>query len=75
MTAECGVIYRAGEALCGRKSILQHRVNPKLLGNGSVSVSVRCSGSGSAAMPSADGCLEYETRANGFQIQSGRCVV
>lgn len=32
MTAECGVIYSAGEALCGRKSILQHRANPKRSG-------------------------------------------
>lgn len=34
MTAERGVIYRAEEALCGRKSILQHRVNPRHSGPG-----------------------------------------
>ncbi len=43
MTAECGVIYRAGEALCGRKSILQHHVNPSHSGTGSQSVTVKCS--------------------------------
>lgn len=34
MTAECGVIYSAGEALCRHKSILQHHVNPRHSGAG-----------------------------------------
>lgn len=61
MTAECGVIYSAGEALCRRKSILQHRVNPSHSGTG-VSQEVRnIRKSRKVSALRASDCLEYET--------------
>lgn len=61
MTAECGVIYGAGEALCRRKSILQHHVNPRHSGAG-VSQEARNIQKRREVFGFCDkNCLEYET--------------